>query len=146
HRHLALLAARDRPEVRARWDELNDVRRQLARLLLAANRPPQADDDIRDKTALKERLERQLAEQLPLLAAQQALARLGPADLLARLPGRAAFVDLLRYTRFEQDPRQPGQKGKRYTPCYVAFVLSPGRPVRRVELGAAGPIEQALDA
>jgi tetratricopeptide (TPR) repeat protein len=144
-RHLALRAARGRPEVRARWDELGDVRRQLARLLLAAPRPAQADEDLRALTARKERLERALAEQVPLLAAQQALDRLGPADLQTRLRAGAAFVDLIRYMRFEQDPQQPGKQGERRTPSYVAFVLSPGRAVRRVELGAAVPIEQALD-
>ena len=53
-RHLR--ATRDRPEVRTRWEDLSDVRRQLARLLLATNRPLKADEDIRTLTARKERL------------------------------------------------------------------------------------------
>jgi CHAT domain-containing protein/Tfp pilus assembly protein PilF len=145
-RHLALLAARDRPEVRTRWEELGAVRRQLVRLVLAANRPPGAEDALRTLTARKERLERELAERLPPLAAQQALEGRGPADLQAQLPARTAFIDLVRYTHVEQDPRRPGLTGERRTPCYVAFVLAPGRPVQRVDLGDAGPIEHALEA
>jgi CHAT domain-containing protein/Tfp pilus assembly protein PilF len=143
-RHLVVRAGRDRPEVRRLWDELGDARRQLSRLLLATNRPAPADQDLRTLTARKERLERELAGLLPLLATQQTLDRLGPADLQARLPGHTAFIDLIRYTRFEQDPQQPGTRGWRRKPSYVAFVLSPRRPVRRVELGEAAPIEEAL--
>jgi hypothetical protein len=46
--------------------------------------------------------------------------------------------------RFEQDPQIVGKKGERRTPSYVAFVLRQGRPVTRVELGPAEPIETAL--
>jgi CHAT domain-containing protein len=55
------------------------------------------------------------------------------------------FLDFVRYVRFEQDPKVAGQAGEGRTPSYVAFVLRRGRPVRRVELGPAQPIETALD-
>jgi CHAT domain-containing protein len=64
--------------------------------------------------------------------------------LLAKLPDRSVFVDLLRYTFMEQDPKRPGKKGEKWTLCYVAFVLRRGQPVRRVELGEAAPIDKAL--
>jgi CHAT domain-containing protein len=69
---------------------------------------------------------------------------LTPADLQKALPPEVAFIDLLRYTRFEQDPKVKGKKGRKYTPHYVAFVLTP-TSITRVELGEAEPIEDALD-
>jgi hypothetical protein len=56
------------------------------------------------------------------------------------------FLDLVCYARFEEGPKVAGQAGEGRTPSYVAFVLGRGRPVRRVELGPAKPIEAALDA
>jgi CHAT domain-containing protein len=94
----------------------------------------------------KQDLERQLAERLPALRRQQEAARRGPADLARHLPARTAFIDLLAYARFEQDPKVPGRVGERRTPHYRAFVLSPGQPVRQVELGPAGPIDAAVAA
>ena len=81
---------------------------------------------------------------MPAFAQLQALDRLTHRDLLAKLPPRSVFVDLLRYALFEQDPKRPGAKGEKRTLCYVAFVLRRGQPVRRVELGEAAPIDKAL--
>jgi CHAT domain-containing protein/Tfp pilus assembly protein PilF len=143
-RHLAALAALGRPRVRRHWDELLSVRRQLTRLLLTPTRPPAFDRQVRELTERKERLERLLSRELPALPEEQALEALGSADLGKTLPKRTAFIDLLRYIRFEQDPMVPGKKGLRLTYGYAAFVLLPGRPVRRAELGAAEVIERAL--
>jgi CHAT domain-containing protein len=56
------------------------------------------------------------------------------------------FVDLIRYTYFEQDPEKPGKNGGKRTPSYVAFVVCKGQPVARVELGETKPIEEAWAA
>src|SRR5439155_13783714 len=50
------------------------------------------------------------------------------------LPRGAVFVDLVRYAA--------GKDG-RPAPRYAAFVLRPGQAPARVELGEAGPIEEA---
>jgi CHAT domain-containing protein/Tfp pilus assembly protein PilF len=143
-RHLAVRAARQ-PEVRDTWADLLDSRRQLARLLLQPGpRDPARDGAVRELTERKERLERDLARSLPALAEQQQLEALGPADLQAVLPPRTAFLDLLRYTAVEREPKVLGKQGERHTPRYVAFVVRPGQPVRRAELGEAAPIERAL--
>jgi CHAT domain-containing protein len=67
-------------------------------------------------------------------------------QLSQALPADAAFVDLLRYFYIEQDPKVPGKKGEQYTASYVAFVVARGRPVARVELRDAAPIEAAWAA
>src|SRR5262249_22770136 len=135
-----------RSEIRARWDDLTDVRRRLASLLLGSSRGTRSEEAVRSLTERKEQQERELTTLLPALAEQEALDRLRPADLQARLADGPAFVDVLRYTHFEWDPERPGEAGERRTPSYVAFVLAAGRPVRRVELGPAEPIEAVLTA
>jgi CHAT domain-containing protein/Tfp pilus assembly protein PilF len=144
-RHLALRAAASSEEVRSRWQALLDLRRRRAALLLA---PAPADPTPRDRLLddlgrQAARLERELLPLLPAVARAERLARSNPDDLRKALPQRAALVDLLRYVDFEQDPRQPGREGLRWTPRYVAFVVSRDGAAR-VELGEAGPIERAV--
>jgi tetratricopeptide (TPR) repeat protein len=142
-RQQALMLAN--PKVRQRGDKLTATRHQLASLLLT---PPGRYKDHAERLEKladqKEELERQLARQLPAFAQLQQLDRLTHRDLLAKLPDRSVFVDLLRYTFFEQDPKRPGLKGEKRTLCYVAFVLRRGHPLRWVELGEAAPIDKAL--
>jgi tetratricopeptide (TPR) repeat protein len=132
-------------ESRTLLEELFEKRQALSRLLLAPPREPaEHRRRLETLTQRKEDLERQLAQRLPEFRRQQALAHAPHTDLLKQLPPRTTFIDLLRYVRFEQDPKVPGKKGERRTPSYVAFVLRRGQPVRRVDLGAAAPIETAV--
>jgi tetratricopeptide (TPR) repeat protein/CHAT domain-containing protein len=125
---------------RARAEELLDVRRQLARLLLAPADAaiPEREKRLRALTGRKEGLERDLARSLPDFQRRDTLARAPHADLLLQLPPHAAFIDLLRYYHYTRDLKA------KPVPHYVAFVLRRGRPVQRVDLGPALPIEQAL--
>ena len=125
---------------RKAWEESLAVRRQLSQVLLS----PMADRQARDKlvqelTDRKERLEAQLTDLPPEVRGQDAAEGPAPADLLKRLPEKTAFIDLVRYDDYEGAEGSP-------VPNYVAFVLARARPVRRVELGEARPIERALDA
>jgi tetratricopeptide (TPR) repeat protein/CHAT domain-containing protein len=142
-RRLALREAS--PEARRTADDLLSTRRQLEATLVAPVREVAARDaELRRLTRRKEELERALAAALPGLARLRAQDTLGPGDLAACLPARAAFVDLLRYVHNEFDPQKPGRAGERRTPSYVAFVLAPCAEAARVELGPADPIETAL--
>jgi tetratricopeptide (TPR) repeat protein len=125
---------------RARAEELLDVRRQLARLLMASADAPIKDREKRlgELTELKERLERDLARRLPDWQRRDTLARAPYTDLVQHLPPHAAFIDLLHYYHWSRDPKA------KPTPQYVAFVLRPAQPVQRVDLGPAAPIEDAL--
>jgi tetratricopeptide (TPR) repeat protein len=126
--------------------DLTKCRQTLARLLLApAGSQPDLSDHVQKLTNRKEELERQLARKLPAFKELQERDRLAPADLLKRLPARTAFIDFLRYYRIEQDPKVRGRAGEKWTASYLAFVLRPGQPVRRVELGPAAPIEEAAN-
>jgi tetratricopeptide (TPR) repeat protein len=125
---------------RALTEELLGVRRQLGRLLLAPADAPIQDREqrLRELTERKERLERDLARRLPDFQRRETLARAPYADLVRHLPAHAAFIDLLHYNHWSRDPRA------KPTTHYVAFVLRPGQPVQRVDLGPAPPIEEAL--
>jgi CHAT domain-containing protein/Tfp pilus assembly protein PilF len=125
--------------------DLTECQQTLARLLLA---PAGSQRDLQDRvqklTDRKEDLERQLARKLPAFQELQERDRLSHADLMKNLPARKVFVDFLRYYRMEQDPKVRGEAGQKWTASYVAFVLRPGQTVRRVELGPAKPIEDAV--
>jgi CHAT domain-containing protein/Tfp pilus assembly protein PilF len=133
------------PTVRQLATELADTRYALAALLLApAGRHKDQQQRLQDLNERKEKLERAIAEKLPAFAELRARDQHTPRGLIDRLPRGTVFIDLLRYVRFEQDPKTPGKKGEKQTACYAAFVLRPGQPVRRVELGEALSIERAL--
>jgi CHAT domain-containing protein/Tfp pilus assembly protein PilF len=142
-RRQALFLTAD-PAARDLSRQLLEARRQLARLLLAPALTDEQAQRARKVTERKEDLEKQLARTLPAFAALQASDRLRPEDLQKHLPADAVFVDLLRYRRLEPDAQDAGGAGRRWTPCYVAYVLAPAQPVRRVELGEAAPVEAAL--
>jgi CHAT domain-containing protein/tetratricopeptide (TPR) repeat protein len=141
------LAASRRQEAERMWEKLLDTRRALARLLLSA--PGHFGDHRRRADQLsreKEDLEGQLARLLPTFARERDQERLRPAALVEKLPPATVFIDLVQYVNFDQDPQRPGKKGEKQTPSYAAFVLRRGAPIRRVELGPAGPIDQTLAA
>jgi CHAT domain-containing protein/tetratricopeptide (TPR) repeat protein len=124
-----------------------DVRGRLARLLLATadgRDHPDRLARLQQLTADKERLERQLAEAIPVFARHQALERSPHTKLVEVIPEHTVVLDLTGFTRFEQDPQIKGKKGKRQTPSYIGFVLAKGRPVRAVDLGPAAPINDAV--
>ena len=124
-----------------------EARSRLARLILATadgREHPERVAMIQELGSQKERLERELAAALPEFARKRALEQSRYDDLLKVLPEETAILDLLRFTRFEQDPQVKGDKGWRRTPGYVGFVVSKGQPVRMVDLGPAQPIEDAV--
>jgi CHAT domain-containing protein len=125
-------------QTRALAEELLDVRRQIARILLAPTAAPIKDREkrLRALTERKERLERDLAQRLPDF--QRRDTRAPYTDLVQHLPARATFIDLLRYYHYTRDVKA------KPVPRYLAFVLRPGQPVQRVDLGPAPPIEAAL--
>jgi CHAT domain-containing protein len=125
------------PETRALAARLLQARRQLAALLLAPPAGADRGERLRRLTEAREDLEARLAERLPALKRQRELDRLGPGDLVKLLAPGSAVVELFRYRR----RGMPGTGGSWH---YTAFVLQRGRPVERIELGAAGPPEQAL--
>src|SRR5262249_17345270 len=81
---------------RSKLQELLEVRRQLAALVLAPATGP-APSTAAALGQHKERLEAELARAVPELERQKVRDRSTPADLGAALPKGAAFLDLFRY-------------------------------------------------
>jgi CHAT domain-containing protein len=145
-RHRDLLASADH-ETATLADELQRTRRSLARLLLSPGRDADAHRQAALKlTQTKEDLEKRIAAKLQLAMLKPAMGAPTVKQLSDALPADAAFVDLLRYVFFEQDPTTLGKKGEKRTASYVAFVVRKGHPVARVELREAAPIEAAWAA
>jgi CHAT domain-containing protein len=119
------------------------TRADLARRLLRPDRDPDKQRQaVQQLTDAKEALEKRIAQQLHLATLKPMTAP--PLKRLVEvLPADAAFVDIYRYTDFEQDPDVKGKKGWKQAPRYVAFVVRRGRDVARAELGEAAPIERA---
>src|SRR5262249_39004625 len=93
----------------------------------------------------KEDLERELAARLKIAAPQPRQKLPEPQELPDRLPEGAVCLDLVRFVHFTLDPNNPGKPGEKQTPRYVAFVLTKGKPVVRVEIDAtAEEIDKAL--
>jgi CHAT domain-containing protein/tetratricopeptide (TPR) repeat protein len=149
-RQAALISrAGDKAATRHALDSWRDARRQLARLVLATSDgrdDPGRVQRLRSLTAEKERLERDLAAALTEFAREQSLAHSPHTRLIETLPVGAVVLDLVAFDRLEQDPKIRGEKGRRLTPSYVGFVLAKGQPVLQVDLGPAGPIDEAVRA
>ena len=135
--------ARTDPATRRTIEDWQARRRQLARMLRASSNPGRLKQ-LQDLTREKERLERELAEAVPDFARQQKLDRSPHSRLLEALPERMVVIDLVQFTRIEQDANVKGKDGERRTPSYLGFVLVRGRPVERVDLGPAQPIDEAV--
>jgi tetratricopeptide (TPR) repeat protein len=137
-RHQAvLIAATGSSDIRGQWERLQEVRRQLHHLTVEPGKDLAARDRrLAELTDAQEKFERDLAKLLPELERHRHLATLGPADLAQRLAPGTAFIDFVRYLHWEKD-RFTGFR-------YAAFVLAPEGPIRRVDLGAAQPVDEAI--
>jgi CHAT domain-containing protein len=113
------------------------VRSQLNRLAVEPGTDlPARDRQLSDLTGEKEQLERNLAKQLPELERFRQLAALGPADLAGKLPPGTTFIHFVRHADYA--------KAKFTGYHYQAFVLAPGWPIHRVDLGPAKPLDDAV--
>src|SRR5262249_1951927 len=131
------------PQARDQFHQLLALRRQLAAAVLTpagGRQTPGRPEQLQALARRREELEKELARALPELARQQARDRSTPADLARALPEGSTFLDLYRYRTFDAKQKRWGEAR------YAAFVLAPGQKPRRVELGAAKPIEDALAA
>ena len=145
----ALAAAAANPEVRPAVPRRQQTGHELAcpAAATAAHRPRaqrRRDRRVNELTQDKQRLERDLVALLPEADRQQ-----HSAPTRARRPGQgpAPRRRLCRSAALPSlgvRPQQTRRRERRWTACYVAFVVVQGRPCERVELGEAKPIEEAL--
>src|SRR5262249_28951514 len=123
-------------------NRLRAIRRRTEQLVQDARLKPTDRDQLLAALAdERDRLERHLAAAVPALRRWRERAALGADDLRRALPAGTVCIDLLAYRRDRADPMPKTEGIPPWVPSYVAFVVAAGQPVRRVELGAAGPID-----
>ncbi|MFH1919801.1 MAG: CHAT domain-containing tetratricopeptide repeat protein, partial [Planctomycetota bacterium] len=142
-RQTRLAAAR--PELAPRLSELESTAAQLAALVFS--RPDPAEQEacrrrIAELSEKKERLEAELAR--AGAEAGTSRAEITAEQLMGALPRDVALVDFLEYAHSLPAAGEKG--GEAPMPRHlVAFVLRPGRPVARLNLGPVAPIRSAID-
>jgi CHAT domain-containing protein/tetratricopeptide (TPR) repeat protein len=135
--------------VQAKTTRVREIRRRVEQLLQDSRlKPEERDHLLADLQDERDRLERELAKDLPKLAQWAERDQLTVKDLAAILPAQSVFIDFVAFTHFEIDEKAKGKAGLKALPAYVAFVISPGKEgnVSRVELGDAKPIDEAIHA
>jgi CHAT domain-containing protein/Tfp pilus assembly protein PilF len=136
--------ARRRPELASDFADLDGLSARLAALALATPEPRQLAArrrQIQELTEQKEALERALSRKSAAFRQEQQAQHLGPKQLQAALPPDAVLIDFLEYKHGSPAPGKKGgwQREQRLT----AFVVRRDSLVR-VDLGAAGPLGEAL--
>lgn len=128
-------------EVGSQLDELRGLRRRLDKALHDRRLEPEDRDRLLiELTDQRDQLEREVVKAIPALKRWKELDKLDPGDLTRALPPNAVYIDIIRYKCVTFD-RQPEAEDALN---YVAFVLTKDRPIQRVELEEAEPIDAAI--
>ncbi len=125
-------------ETRAIADSLKLARFALSKLYVDG---PYDDfehyqQEVANATALKERLEADLAKRSESFTREREAAATGPDEILQNLPANAALVEFVRYDHRESM--------KRFESRYLAVVLRQGVGIAVLPLGAASEIDTAI--
>jgi CHAT domain-containing protein len=128
------------PGTRHLPDQISSIRARLSRLYFARVPAAQTDAHARQIRELNEKLASLEAELARVVAWRPRSPE--PEQVAATLPEGTALVDILRYTH--SSPPAPGQDHPSSELRYIAFVVRPGIPPRRVDLGRADQIDTAL--
>lgn len=140
----------------AKLDLLKGLRRRIDQLLQDRRLPSAERDELLVKTMEeRDKIERDLAANLPMLRRAKEVDAIGPVGLANVLPIGAVFIDIVRYRHIAYDRKEPGKAGETRSLSYDAFVIattpanhSGGTPfrVQRIQLGPAKAIEQSIAA
>jgi CHAT domain-containing protein/tetratricopeptide (TPR) repeat protein len=131
-----------RPEVINLIKDLEDTAGRLATLALSTPDPGRRADwrrRVAELTERKEKLESELMRAIPDYRERLSQSLVDPDRLRTTLPPDTALVDLLEYEDFSLPPGRRGALRKERR--LVAFIVRSDRPVSRLELGAAAPID-----
>jgi CHAT domain-containing protein len=131
------------PTLQQQLDQLSHVRSELVGQLYATAGPSAAAAAHRDAIkALRTRMDE--LEATLSAASDEFRTQVAPvtvAAVQAEIPADAALVEFVRYRRFDPRQPQPWQEER-----YVAYLLTRQGPPRWIALGAAEPIDAAIDA
>jgi CHAT domain-containing protein/tetratricopeptide (TPR) repeat protein len=137
------------PALRSQFAELGAIRMQIARATLAGPETESLESHrqrLADWSAQKERLESELARQIPEMNLQQKLRASDCRALSLALPEGVTLVEFVRFP-IRDSQAVPARGEQKWKSCrYVAFVMPAGSPddVRMIDLGEAGPIDSMI--
>jgi CHAT domain-containing protein/tetratricopeptide (TPR) repeat protein len=137
------------PEERDSFERLRGLRTQLAQLSLqgpGASSPADYQKRLKELTEQGDVLEAELARRSAPLRALAALP--SPSEIIERvaeaLPKEGALVEFIEYEERPLVPKPGTPKAQLPTQLrYMALVLFPDERIRAVDLGPAGPIDEA---
>jgi CHAT domain-containing protein len=137
------------PALEPKPRELVALRMKLARKTLAGPGPESLESHLRELAnweAQKERLEAELAQQIPEMSLEQKLRAADRRAVAVNLPEGVTLVEFVRFPVFDFQA-VPTRGEKHWKPArYMAFVLPGGAPdeVQLVDLGEAEPIDRLI--
>jgi CHAT domain-containing protein len=143
--HLARIEERnpDAEKVRKQIRELGLQISTLARIAPPTEAKEAWNLRLQELATRKEALERKLAADAKSQPAAESYEQVAQ-RILQTLPKNGALLDFVTYRRKTDALNAAGEWS--YQPRLSAFVMKPGQPVQRVDLGALEPIEQSIDA
>lgn len=137
------------PHLRDRMRELSALRAQISRAVFAG---PKTDAGVRlrltEWTIQKERLESELAREVPEMNLAQNLRSAGHRAIAVGLDAGVALVEFVRFHEFDFHATPARGERQWKSARYLAFVLLGGDPdtVAMIDLGEANPIDRLIDA
>jgi CHAT domain-containing protein/tetratricopeptide (TPR) repeat protein len=152
----ALAAQRDAilggryPQLRGPLEQLTQRRRQIAQKTLSGPGPGETPDTHRDQLAQwhaeVERLETELAQQLPEVNLERQLRAADRRAVALALPEGVALVEFVRFHNFDFHAVLAQSEQGLQPDRYLAFVLPAGQPdqVWMIDLGEAAFIDQMI--
>ncbi|MBI2354999.1 MAG: tetratricopeptide repeat protein [Deltaproteobacteria bacterium] len=131
------------PKIKAKFDELTGIRRELARLQLSKPEKLSSDDyraSIEKLEKQKEALEAELSRLSKDFALEKTAGRADTKALVAILPKDSIYIDFARIWTYDFKKNAPGPEK------YFAFMLIPskGAEVKLIEVADAEPLEKLL--
>jgi CHAT domain-containing protein/Tfp pilus assembly protein PilF len=139
------LRGRADPQDQVLFDQLKDVRGEVARLVLGGPQrttPAQHRDQIKDREAEIERLEAEISRHSDEFRAQAQ--PIAVSAVQSAIPANAALVELYFYRPF--NARYTKLAEQFGTPRYVAYVIPSAGATQWVDLGEAVTIDRAVEA
>lgn len=148
--HHALLGGQY-PHLKPQLEQLQTLRERLIRKRLSSPGPEGLEAYtvlLAEWEAQKDRLEAELAREIPEMNLEQRLRHADRAALARAMPPRVALVEVVRFNLYDFTA-VPARGERSWQPArYLAFVVSAGEPenVRMVDLGAAAEIDSLVEA
>jgi len=153
----ALAAQRDAvlggqyPELEPKLHQFTALRMQIAQKTLAGpgQEGAQAHQQLlAEWNSLKERLEAELAQEIPEMNLEQDLRAVDLSVVAQALPGQSVLVEFVRFNVFNFKA-VPARNESKWKPArYMAFIIPVAQPdnVRMIDLGEAKPIDRMIAA